>query len=219
MYSPLTAEEKNQILHLWEEGLSALKISKQVNRASNSVKNFLQREGIYETRYCGVKNLKLTEIQESEVCVLYTRGVSPKELSTTYNIHETSILNTLRRGGVNLRTRKESLALLDRSGSNGGNWKGGRNQRLNGYVQIYIPKNDPLHCMVHKGGCYAFEHRIVVARSIGRPLNSNETVHHINGDKIDNRIENLQLRFGNHGPGRVLCCEDCGSVNIIEKVI
>lgn len=58
------------------------------------------------------------------------------------------------------------------------------------------------------------EHRLIMQRALGRPLLSSESVHHIDGDKTNNAIENLQLRFGKHGRGVAYQCNACGSHDV-----
>jgi len=71
------------------------------------------------------------------------------------------------------------------------NWKGGR-KLANKYIKIYQPD----HPFCDSAG-YVLEHRLVMEQKLGRYLKPEESVHHINGKKDDNRIENLML-FPNH---------------------
>jgi len=72
------------------------------------------------------------------------------------------------------------------------NWKGGHQIRPDGYISIQLQPSDPYYRMANERGC-VLEHRLTVARTVGRCLLSEEVVHHINGNKSDNRIENLEL--------------------------
>jgi len=72
-------------------------------------------------------------------------------------------------------------------GPNNPVWKGGKMVH-EGYILILTPG----HPFAQKDG-YVLEHRLVMEKHLCRYLKPDEVVHHINGIKTDNRIENLQL--------------------------
>lgn len=86
---------------------------------------------------------------------------------------------------------------IKKRGNKNCNWKGGRKNNGQGYILKYAP-NHP-KCDSHR--C-VLEHRLVMENFIGRLLYKDETVHHKNGIRDDNRIENLELRSGFHPQGQ-----------------
>jgi hypothetical protein len=68
------------------------------------------------------------------------------------------------------------------TGEKSPHWKGKPKSNVNGYIRIN-----------RADGNHIFEHRYVMEQHLGRPLRSNEHIHHRNHNKADNRIENLQI--------------------------
>jgi hypothetical protein len=79
-------------------------------------------------------------------------------------------------------------------------WKGGRHPSGRGYIEVRVYPEDFFYPMTKSDG-YVFEHRLVMAKSLGRNLNKSEVVHHMGtkypmgspDDRVDNRLENLIL--------------------------
>lgn len=76
----------------------------------------------------------------------------------------------------------------DKKGADAPKWKGGRTKLKNGYIEVYCPEHPAA-----RGKTYVREHRLVMEKHIGRYLEGWEEVHHKNGIRDDNRIENLEL--------------------------
>lgn len=72
-------------------------------------------------------------------------------------------------------------------GSSNPMWKGGTKKHPEGYVYRYCPDHP------NNTDGYVLEHRLVMEGLLNRRLSREEVVHHINGDKSDNRPANLEV--------------------------
>lgn len=87
-------------------------------------------------------------------------------------------------------------------------WRGGRREK-DGYIFVRMPDHP------RAVGGYVREHILVVEENLGHSLKLGECVHHINGERADNRIENLKVfasggeHSRSHKGNRQTYCE-CG---------
>ena len=84
---------------------------------------------------------------------------------------------------------KKREHIHDQRGISNNAWKGGRTVHSFGYIRIRCEG----HPRAKGKGQYVLEHILVMEKHLDRYLTSEEIVHHINGIRSDNRIENLQL--------------------------
>jgi len=190
----------------YERGMSAVDLRKKYGASMWAIRTAVKDAGV-TMRGRGGKYRAFSEEDRAEAVKLYREGWSQAQIAAKFGAHQVTASRMLQEAGC--VTRK-------RGGKDHGSWKGGLVPAGSGYLKMMVERDDPLISMADGAG-YVLEHRLVMARSLGRQLLPHETVHHINGDKKDNKLKNLQLRFGKHGNGAVMVCAKCGSHEITYK--
>jgi len=126
------------------------------------------------------------------ICKLYAYGFSCESIARFVGCGLSTIDRLLQRMGVEKRPtgmvgRKHTQQVKDSVGNAN---RTGRNPcpTTDGYIMVYMPE----HPYCNSNG-YVREHRLVMEQRLGRYLRPEETVHHINEIRNDNRDENLEL--------------------------
>ena len=116
----------------------------------------------------------------AEMARLYAAGATMAQVSEATGVAEETARRWMKAAGVQMRPR----------GCPEGKYTpaGGRQVDRDGYVLVLKPS----HPHARASG-YVLEHRLVMEEHLGRTLLPEEVVHHKNGQKDDNRLENLQL--------------------------
>jgi hypothetical protein len=198
----MSYEDELKVIDKYKEGLSLEAVGKLFNVNFVTIRNILKGNKI-ERRKQGNKHKLFDEEFTKKIIDLYNGGLSQEKIAAQLHTSQTKISRLLQFNGIYSGVRRGELHHA---------WQGGKHIR-NGYVFVSIKKYDAYSSMAISNG-YVMEHRLVMAQHLKRPLASNETVHHINGNTQDNRIENLQLRHGKHGKNQVFICCECGSYNV-----
>lgn len=158
----------------------------------------------------------MNQVSETELYNLYAlQGLSMKKVAQQLDIAAGTVYNYLKKYGIPTRDNKSTFTMKGRRLSQAQRRKisermrgkcvtletrrrmseakkihgiGHKKKRTDGYVAVYYPD----HEKSTKDG-YVMEHILVMEKAIGRHLTDKECVHHLNGIRNDNRLENLKL--------------------------
>lgn len=207
--SKLSADTLHSIRADYESGMRSGDVAKKYRIDKKSVTEIVRRLGgsvRAKSEDTGRNKRPLSDDEIAQIKAMRDGGMSQQAIGSALSRSQAFVGRALDKLGY----PRAEVRSMEKHGS----WKGGLVGNGEGYLLQMVSKDDPMSAMRNSMG-YVLQHRLVMARYLGRPLYKHESVHHINGDRSDNRIDNLQLRINSHGAGIALECACCGSSNLV----
>lgn len=202
--APIASEEGRELALRNQRGEAVTALARERSVTPKVVHNAIVRAGFRPVPHRGSPS-PLSGYGVLEACRLWDEGSSAHAICRRLQVSRRAVVRALESRG------RKVVARYPR-GSQSVRWKDNPRRVSRGYVWVHPTPG--FESMATGSAGMVLEHRLVMAEAIGRPLTGSETVHHLNGDRRDNRLNNLQLRQGAHGPGVVMRCRRCGSFDI-----
>jgi len=179
-YKQLTEAQRLQVLETYQQTLSTRRTADMLDVSLNQVRYLLKAEGIE------LSNSRLGACYDNIDLVreLAAQGVSNLQIAQRVGTSPKSVHDFLERHQI------ERTPFVQ-TGENNPCWRGGC--MAEGYVKVHKPD----HPYANQKG-HVFEHRLVMEAHLGRYLSREEVVHHIDGNRSNNRLENLRLYVSNY---------------------
>jgi len=208
----LWSDKEVKILKEFYPSLGIELLKNKLNRSSASIRGKAHGLGIKSNHRIGLSpknkkyNLSLEQLKEQ-----YIKQELPLyKIADNLNVSKKTLKKELLKANITIRNVKESQEIRNRKTSrikkkDFYNAKGG-------YILIRILRSDPYFPMCeakYKSVGYIREHRYVMAKHIRRCLLKTECVHHKNGIKTDNRLENLELLSPSQHGQHERYCDNC----------
>ena len=128
-------------------------------------------------------NHKYEQLQDKNWVKQSLNVKSIADIAKEIGSSKSAVMNAIKKYNIEIKRGRTSLR-----GEKNRLWNGGKQVNSNGYIYIYAPD----HPKATLRG-YVLEHRLVAEKKIGRPIEDFEDVHHINGNKVDNSPDNLEV--------------------------
>jgi len=198
---------RHRIIAEYRDGIPVAEIRRRYRISPQTLRRYAQTENLPPRKR---QPRRVSDEQIAAMLAMRVDGATQTQIAARFHISGAHVSTLLREHGAP-RIKTGPLGKLNNSKIFSEN---SRVELSGGYIGVFLRADHPMASMRRRFG-YVPEHRLVMAEHLGRPLRADETVHHLNGDRHDNRIENLQLRQGAHGKHQAYRCLDCGSPNVI----